>query len=167
MKIPFDIKHRPEVESGKYSVQSEEHLPIRIASWDVKPSKDSPRTILALVEMPTGEEQPRLYYIDGKYNRGIRSDKDLYLVDSRKEPTSFENAMLRYLQDAANRKDDESIIEATKEHSPELLDIALKEFTGKAVEWLRKNAGMYWYDDMNVPCPDDFIEDFLKEFDNK
>ena len=41
--------------------------------------------------------------------------------------TEFEYAMLRYLQDGANAKSDEEIVELTKKHSAELLAIAAKE----------------------------------------
>ena len=29
-----------------------------------------------------------------------------------------------------------------------------------AKEWLRNHAGEYWYDDYEVGCPDELIEDF-------
>lgn len=42
------------------------------------------------------------------------------------ELTPFEYAMLRYLQEAANEKDDEEIVRITKEHSKKLIDFRPK-----------------------------------------
>ena len=32
----------------------------------------------------------------------------------------------------------------------------------KAVKWLKENAGMYWYDDIYIDCPDELLENFKK-----
>jgi hypothetical protein len=36
MKIPFDIKYRPQIESGEYNVETECGEPIEIVKWDCK-----------------------------------------------------------------------------------------------------------------------------------
>lgn len=35
MKIPFDIKYRPEIESGRYKVVTGTGLPVEIVHWDL------------------------------------------------------------------------------------------------------------------------------------
>ena len=36
MKIPFDIKYRPQIESGKYAVFTDCGEPVEIVKWDCK-----------------------------------------------------------------------------------------------------------------------------------
>lgn len=36
MKIPFDIKYRPQIESGEFKVESENGHPVRILCWDAR-----------------------------------------------------------------------------------------------------------------------------------
>ena len=35
-KIPFDIKYRPQIESGEYKVETRDGKPVRIICWDKK-----------------------------------------------------------------------------------------------------------------------------------
>lgn len=42
MKIPFDIKYRPQIESGEFKVESEDGYPVRILCWDARNFYDWP-----------------------------------------------------------------------------------------------------------------------------
>lgn len=92
MKTPFSLQEWLKDKSQK--IETGECCPVRIVDCDVKPSKDSPRTILALVEQPTGEEQPTLYYPDGRLNMSGPSSKDLFFITPDPELTEFEKALL-------------------------------------------------------------------------
>ena len=107
-------------------IETGECCPVRIVDCDVKPSKDAPRTILALVEQPTGEEQPTLYYSDGRLNMSGPSVKDLFIVTPEPELTEFEQALKSgtniYVEQDRHMEDWDA-----KEDAKELLELARKE----------------------------------------
>lgn len=65
MKIPFDIKFRPQIESGEYKVVTGDDRPVRIISWDKKLCGGR-YEIVALVPTPQGDtETVQLYSTEG------------------------------------------------------------------------------------------------------
>ena len=89
-KIPFDIKFRPQIESGEYKVVNSYGEPVRIICWDAR--IDFPNGIRPIIS---------LQLIDGKYevvsdhlkNGKIYSFKDapadLFIVTPDEEPRKF------------------------------------------------------------------------------
>ena len=126
MRIPFNIKYRDKIESGEYKVVDKDNHNIRIICWDKKSEKKYGYHIVGLVEFGPNHEESTYYTIDGK---GRLRDKHpcLFIVTPEPEMSGFEYGMLRYLQDAANKKDDSEIVESTKEHSLKLLDLAKQQ----------------------------------------
>lgn len=129
MRIPFDIKYRDKIESGEYKVETRDGKPVRIICWDM----DSYNHIVALVANYPNyngslSEHIFSYGMDGRYSATAENAEDLFIVTPEPEMSEFENGMLRYLQDAANKKDDSEIVESTKEHSIKLLSLARNEF---------------------------------------
>ena len=51
-KIPFDIKYRPQIESGKVQVVTRDDRPVRIICWD---AKRKPYSMVALVDNGDGD----------------------------------------------------------------------------------------------------------------
>ena len=122
MKIPFDIKFRPQIESGEYKVEtrSGKHATnFQFRKWGEMDS--------VWAYFP-GTETWDIYDTEGhvRYD-GKDDDSDLFLVTPEPEMTAFEYAMLRYVQEGANAKSDEELEELTKKHSTELLAIAREE----------------------------------------
>lgn len=60
----FNIKYRPEIESGRYKVRTASGHPVRIVCWDAKSEFNDP--IVALVEYPAREVAVN-YTTDGRY----------------------------------------------------------------------------------------------------
>lgn len=124
MRIPFDIKYRDKIESGEYKViyvenSSMEQYPVEILKWD---SNSDAGCIIGCLRR-NGKD--RIYAFDENGEHKVSDEGNrLFIVTPEPEMSEFENGMLRYLQDAANKKDDSEIIESTKEHSPKLLDLA-------------------------------------------
>ena len=91
-RIPFDIKHRPEIEAGKYLVKTRLGYRVRILYWEAK----SEGTLVCLITDYNGVERLWLYPTAGKYNgitingEPIISGSDLFLVPNPdyKEPTT-------------------------------------------------------------------------------
>ena len=84
MKIPFDIKYRPQIESGEYKVETRNGLPARIICWDRKHGYP----ICALVyEKATGCESYVSTYDNGMASaNGIQeTSDDLFLITPESE----------------------------------------------------------------------------------
>lgn len=65
MIIPFNIKYRPQIESGEYKVRTASGKPARIVCWDMKTQWDSP--IVALITDGDNLEYACTYRKDGLY----------------------------------------------------------------------------------------------------
>ena len=87
-RIPFDIKYRPEIESGKYLVKTKDGKSVRIICWE----KQGRFPIVALSKEREEDEEEvmRDYCIDGRYYEDETSHRDLFLVPNPdyKEPTT-------------------------------------------------------------------------------
>lgn len=111
-KIPFDIKFRPQIESGEYIVIDRFNYKLHFV-------KEENGVFFFTVRYPgCNYDTERLY---------DHPENHLFIVNPKEDLSEFEYAMLRYVQDAANKKDDSEIIESTKKHSAELLSLAKKE----------------------------------------
>lgn len=131
VKIPFDIKYRPQIESGEYKVITAKEQPVRIICWD---RSTTYWKIIALILAPDGKtENPFTYDVNGKESDGCLHDHefDLFLITPEPELTAFESRLCEILDFALKHKDtiktDGDIIADAKRLGPELLDLARKE----------------------------------------
>lgn len=127
MKIPFDIKFRPQIESGEYTVVTESGYPVKIYRWDYKDKEGTP--ILGSY-VQEGYEYAAGWYIDGKFN-AKPSNLDLVLVAN--EPlTPLAQALSDYLKNdfeffATKKWDEKKWNEVMNAQAAELLELAKKE----------------------------------------
>ena len=128
MKIPFDIKYRPQIESGEYKVETRNGESVRIICWDKQ--GECPIVVLSCVD---GDEGVYTYHENGHYINN-ESIYDLFIITPEEELTEFEKAVGLVFTDAqliprdkdgiANIHD---IDEFIKKKAAELLAIAKKE----------------------------------------
>ena len=135
MRIPFDIKYRPEIESGKYKVVTEFGEPVRIICWDSKYHSDLP--IIALIDDGDGEDMIHLsangkYEIDSK--RGFTHL--LIITDEPEELTEFEKAVEEIYESFGVKQ------LKVKEKAAKLLAIANREL--EKSQWI-KDMQEWWY----------------------
>ena len=119
MKIPFDIKYRPEIESGKYKVVTVvDNKPVRIICWDRKSCyKPDGQYIIYLVDHGREEICVNFPLRDCEKNLEI-------ITDEPEELTEFEEAVKKVLLAwcvPVSREPDDSFV---KEKSSELLTLA-------------------------------------------
>jgi len=129
-KIAFDVKYRPQIESGEYKVETRDGRPVRIVCWDVRNDK---YPIIALVDF--GEVEKDIpYTLDGYYWENMQpSDKDLFIVTIDQKLTEFEAELCGVLDDWADA--DEMYPAAyVKKCSPKLLDLARKQIEAEVEE---------------------------------
>ena len=124
MKIPFDIKYRPQIESGEYKVVTGDDRPVKIISWDKK-AYGVRTDIVALVPTSQGDvETVQLYYPDGKLIASSWNEKfKLFIITPEPEMTEFEAGVMVILLEFVEEVDANDV----KRISKELLELAKKE----------------------------------------
>ena len=143
MKIPFDIKYKPEIQTGKYKVVTKIGVPVEIVHWDLTMRKNP---ILAVISFFGGKMDHR-YGRSGKYYGDfISDDKDLFILTDEPILTEFEQAVLDlvdhlmkgdYVYPQRGSRDEEKGYDDLQRVSSELLAVARKtiaergESTGK------------------------------------
>lgn len=129
MKIPFDIKYRPQIESGEYKVETVDGRTVRIICWDrIATEPYDNCNIVALVTGPKSKtESTYYYYQDGhlwnKTNDEGDSLLDLYIVTPEPELTEFEKAVKNMMSPYVKMPD-----EIHKEKAAKLLELARIQF---------------------------------------
>ena len=76
MKVPFDIKYRPQIESGEAKVVTRDDRPVRIICWDAS-YEDLP--IVGLIE---GRERPDIFTREGSFFPigEVEANADLFVI---------------------------------------------------------------------------------------
>lgn len=82
MIIPFNIKYRPQIESGEYKVRTASGKPARVVCWDYKSQFNE--TIYVLITTSDGYEYGCPYTEDGRYIGN--NENYLLLEDGRPDP---------------------------------------------------------------------------------
>ena len=143
MVIPFDIKYRKEIESGKYQVVAGD-TPARVICWDAR-SASGNNHIVAMVGKDGQPENILRFYDNGHLisDSTNRKNKDLYIVtpDDIVTLTEFERALIEF-----------ACSDLTIHNwSEKLLDLAKKEILGeypnKKLYDMGFEAGMKAYHD--------------------
>lgn len=131
-KIPFDIKYRPEIESGKYKVMTAEGLNVRIICWD---RNTTYWKIVGLITSQSGNEVVFTYDENGKESDGCLHGyrNDLLILTDEPELTEFEKELIKIMKEegspigADTSKYTEGDIEAMHSYSERLLKLARKQ----------------------------------------
>jgi hypothetical protein len=129
MKVPFDIKFRPQIESGEYKVETKDGRGVRIVCWDAKRTHND--CICGL--MGEEEEHPSFWQLNGCWwADNTPSFYDLFIITPEPELSEWQTIISGCLQKyglldcgAADR--------IAKECSSELLDLATEEIGHKWV----------------------------------
>lgn len=130
-KIPFDIKFRPQIESGEYKVETSDGCPARIICWDSPINEDRP--IICIVY----DNQIEQYKADGRYDYET-CNYDLIIITPEPELSEFEDAVGAEIFDPPFNEEQIKVI---KEESAKLLALARKEMEEELKE---KVLHDYW-----------------------
>lgn len=133
MKIPFDIKYRPQIESGEYKVVTRKGETVRIERWD---GKDDANPIDAFIWHNDEWNGPWHWHSNGLYKTAKSEDDfDLFLVITEPELTEFEQEIKDLISDARHLTDIQcdgsqkfvSDDDLRKTYAKTLLELAKKE----------------------------------------
>ena len=137
-KIPFDIKYRPEIESGKYKVQTTTGRDVRIVCWDKRAGERE--QIVALVTNEQGDQETCMLYSPNGILISTSQNEKFKLVILTDEPelTEFEEGLVDFFNKrnmilpdkdgVYNKHDCEELLH---ESSKELLDLAKAELLSR------------------------------------
>lgn len=128
MKIPFDIKFRPQIESGEYKVETRDCRPVCITCWDAEAINPKEFKGIKILAYHTNSDTKLQfgYNENGKF-RGS-PDEDLFLVTPEPELTEFEHAFGLALVDAPEPEEKDEWYPYIKEKAAELLSLAREQF---------------------------------------
>ena len=137
-KRPFDIKFKPQIESGEYKVETKDGRPVEIVKWDLR-SPHGSAPILAIIY---GDYDCNRTYSDEGYST-IDSDR-LFIVTPEEEMTEWQRFVSACLQ-KHGLLDCSAADRIAKNCSTELLDLARKELgndTPSIIHAQSFNAGL-------------------------
>lgn len=123
-RIPFNIKYRPQIESGEYKVETRDGKHVRILCYDA----NNIVPIVALVTFNDGSEGSRDYYHDGTMNYGGKENPlDLFIVTQEEELTPFEKELVDILKCLSGRPSEQTYEDYAKEQTAQLLSLAREQ----------------------------------------
>lgn len=136
MKIPFDIKYRPQIESGEYRVETKVGCPVRIVCWDM--ACELPILGLVLLNDEKAEEIAVGFTNEGTNLLGEPLYDKLFIITPGPELTEFEKGCIRLYQEGRDDglAGDNLSDEILKESAAELLELARKELEPEVLERL-------------------------------
>lgn len=144
-KIPFDVKFRPQIESGEYKVETRDGKPVRIICWDRAPKFGDSFDLTLCVLIPQDNGEGVYYYNHSGKSRLDRERFDLFIITPEPELSEFEMAIHRRLNlvNGENLLATE-LLEETKGMAAELLDLARKELIKEGTS--KNEMGTMLYD---------------------
>lgn len=128
-KIPFDVKFKPQIESGEYKVETRDGRVVHNIWWVKKPSYTNNRKmeVCALID---GEEDVLVFFEGGRYlptTKDTDSPFDLFIITPESELTDWEKFVSGCLQ-KYGLLDCGASDKIAKECSAELLALAREQF---------------------------------------
>ena len=127
-KIPFNIKYRPQIESGEYKVVTRENRPVEIKIWDLK--GDFP-IVGVYYDEKNNRDTAVQVTVDGRCS--IKPDDDycddFFIITSKSDLTEFESAVQEIFY--KGREDNIDLLKIT---SNTLLMVARRQMMKDAVE---------------------------------
>jgi len=134
MRIPFDIKFKPQIESGEYKVETEAGSPAKVMDWEYN-ARVCGKCIAIKITEGDGDHG-LLYTHEGKRASIFPAEEgiDLFLITPEPEFTEFEKRLWEIMKSEGSpigpmdkfTQDDERVFHA---YSNQLLELAKKEIT--------------------------------------
>lgn len=131
MKIPFDIKYRPEVESGEYKVINDNGCPIDVIKWDAEFGG------YPVVCLCCG-----MAYNYSRNGRCLDTDcSNIWIVTPDPEPSEFEECFIKEIEEVHG-----AVVPldkgAIRSSCDKLLEIAKKEVMKYLSKWNEEDEAM-------------------------
>lgn len=128
-KIPFELKWKPQIESGEYKLETECGHPVSIMDWEWI-DRNEEKCLAVKVLMDEGFNMGFLFNYDGKRHSifPTDSDLDLFIITPEPELSEFELKLLDWLSsDTCGEIPMDEMKKCVKNRAAELLELAKKE----------------------------------------
>lgn len=160
-KIPFDIKYRPQIESGEYKVCIKYDWPVEILSWDcihvnIKGERFPILAKITCMNLDTKYDFIHWYNNEGKYDPwdGVQSTiqdndyvayrpgHDLFVITPEEELTPFEQEVSDIVE-YCKKHGAQVALSYAKQHAKTLLNFAREELVGEMLTSVPKESALY------------------------
>lgn len=128
-KIPFDVKYRPQIESGEYKVETRSGKTARIVCWD--------RIGTPFVVLVGRGEEVLTYKSNGTTGQQMQLPSDLFIVTPEEELTPFEDRLAEIIVSSQGLCTFDACKSEAKKSASELLALARRELHENMKEALR------------------------------
>ena len=145
-KIPFDIKFRPQIESGEYKVETKAGCPVRIVCWDM--ACELPILGLVLLNDEKAEEMAVGFTNEGTNLLGEPLYDKLFIVTPEEKLTTLEDHLSTYLKNdfeyfLTKKWDEKKWNETMRIQAAELLSLAKNQL---------QKEGLVTMGHLNIAC---------------
>ena len=146
-KIPFNLKYRPEIESGEMKVVNGRGKPVTILKWDMQGNYP----ILGIVmtnqinyegDESWEEERPFAYNDEGRAAGSAPSEKkELYILIDGPDTSAFESELCTMLEYARKHsKPDTNVVDIFKDR---IFEYARRNIMDSLPKWTKCEASPY------------------------
>lgn len=150
MRIPFDIKFRPQIESGEYKVENRDGDIVTILEWDI--------FIHGMAHMILIRYNEKYEFVNynGRVNRtGQDCNLDLFIVTPEPELTEFEDRVKQLMGSypTVTKENKGSLNYEVRKVAAELLDLAREEIMdewSKGLHDTQNRSGKAYNDGYNL-----------------
>ncbi len=152
MKIPFDVKYRPQIESGEYQVTNSICEAVRVICWDadiISTPSCGKKPIISLQHGMDNHEVVVHHLDNGKVFKSEDTLADLFILTPEPELTEFERGIKRGFLCAGLEDVPTGII---KDTAQDLLTIAKKELCNDCVLKAMEEIRVYKYEGPVIPA---------------
>jgi hypothetical protein len=126
MKIPFDIKFRPQIESGEYKVETRDGRKARIIHWDLNCTSPIVAVMDEHIDLPG--EIVDVFSVSGMAFDDLESPSDLFIVTPEPELSEFEKRIRFIIDEVVDGRYNTNNIEDVKGIAKGLLELARDQF---------------------------------------
>lgn len=127
MKKEFDIKYKPQIESGEYTLKTKNGEDVRVILWP-KPESNTNHIVTKV-----NDDHMEWFDVNG---HNVKLDgNDLILVIPGPKPTEFEIGMMDYVRLIAESTDSQDFEDITREYAKHLISIAKKMIVKHIPSW--------------------------------
>ena len=119
-RIPFNIKYRPQIESGEYKGETRSGKTVKIIYWN--------RVGMQLVALVGEDEDILTYNQNGTTGQQMPLYSDLFIVTMEEELTPFEKELVEILKCLSGRPSEQTYEDYAKEQTTQLLALAREQF---------------------------------------
>lgn len=126
MRKQFDIKYRPQIESGEYKVETRDGRKARIIHWDLNCTSPIVAVMDAHIDLPG--EIVDVFSVSGRAFDDLESPSDLFIVTLEEEMTPFEDRLAEIIVSSQGLCTFDACKTEAKRYAAELFALAREQF---------------------------------------